>query len=517
MSPRMAFYCGAALLGVCLAGDSLHAEDWVVQPSASREKRLAPELDLVRHCDGQFKGICRRGRAVYDIPSDQEKKVQSMSIAMNSNIPRISPWGKRLLISYAGQGAKPSEATLKAAGLSKIEDYEHGSFLVVEPEDAVSSKTIEALLGDDAVAHAAPDYFMSVSPVKPSEMTQPLIASSAPNDPLLSQLWGMQNIGATRVWPSFREAPNIIVAVIDTGVDYNHPDLKANMWSKNGRCGYDFYDDDDDPMDEQNHGTHCAGTIAGAGNNGVGVVGVSWKTKIMAMRFLGPDGGGSTSDGVKCIDWAVANGAHILSNSWAGPDTSPELAEAVTRAEQRGVLFIAAAGNSEGRGNDNDVAPYFPASHPNSNVITVAAIDANDARGSFSHYGRRTVDIGAPGVGIVSTTRNNQYDKYDGTSMAAPHVAGAAALVWGKTFSSPVQDRIQMAKVRDLIYENARPVPALKGLWGYTAPAKVPGGVLDISFLSSVPSNGTPPVQPPKPVGRRLVENRMKVDLSKLR
>ena len=517
MSTRMTFYCSAVLLGISLCDGVLDAEEWVVSPKASREKRLAPELELLRHCECHLMGVCRNGKAVFQVPSSQTKKMQSMSVAMDAEVPHIHTKATRLLISYAHQGVRPSEATLKAAGLKKVEDYERGSFLVVEPEEAVSSKTVEALLEDNAVVHAAPDYIMSVSPVARTEMAQPAVAGSIPNDPLFKQLWGMQNIGATRVWPSFREAPNIIVAVIDTGVDYNHPDLKANMWSKNGRCGYDFFDDDDDPMDEQNHGTHCAGTIAGAGNNGVGVVGVSWKTKIMAMRFLGPDGGGSTSDGVKCIDWAVANGAHILSNSWAGPDTSPELAEAVTRAEQRGVLFIAAAGNSEGRGNDNDVAPYFPASHPNSNVITVAAIDANDARGSFSHYGRRTVDIGAPGVGIVSTTRNNQYDKYDGTSMAAPHVAGAAALVWGKTFSSPVQDRIQMAKVRDLIYENARQVPALKGLWGYTAPAKVPGGVLDISFLSSVPSNGSPPLEPRPPVGRRLVENRMKVDLSKLR
>ena len=519
MSTRMAFYFGAALFGMCLCGDLLNADDWVVVPKASREKRLAPELDLLRHCDGhhRFKGVSRKGKAVFDVPAGQAKKVQSMSIAMNSNIPRISPWGKRLLISYAGQGAKPSEATLKAAGLNKVEDYERGSFLVVEPQDAVSSETVETLLGDDAVAYAAPDYFMSVSPVKPTEMAQPLIAGSTPNDPLFNQLWGMQNIGATQVWPAFHETPKIIVAVIDTGVDYNHPDLKANMWSKNGRHGYDFYDDDDDPMDEQNHGTHCSGTIAGAGNNGVGVVGVSWKAQIMAMRFLGQDGSGSTSDAVKCIDWAVANGAHILSNSWAGPDTSPELAEAVTRAEQRGVLFVAAAGNTGGGGNDNDTAPYFPASLPNSNVITVGAIDVNNAPGSFTHYGKRTVDIGAPGVGIVSTTRNNTYDKYDGTSMAAPHVAGAAALVWAKTFPSPAPDRAQMTKVRDLIYENARPVPALKGLWGYTSPARVPGGVLDISFLNNTPPNGNPTPNPPSPVGRRLVENRMKVDPAKFR
>ena len=516
MITRMAICSSVAVLGISLCRDAHSAETWAVRPRPSQEKRLAPELDLLRHCDCHLMGVCRDGNAVFNIPSGQARKMQTMSVAMDSNVPHVHTKATRLLISYAHKGIKPSEATLKAAGLNKIEDYERGSFLLVEPQEAVSSKTVEALLGDDAVVHAAPDYIMSVSPVARTADAQPLIAGSGPNDPLLSRLWGMQNIGATQVWPGFREAPNIIVAVIDTGVDYNHSDLKANMWSKGGRYGYDFFDDDADPMDEQNHGTHCAGTIAGVGNNGVGVVGVSWKAQIMAMRFLGPDGSGATSDAVKCIDWAVANGAHVLSNSWAGPDTSSELAEAVTRAEQRGVLFVAAAGNTAG-GNDNDTAPYFPAAMPNSNVITVGAIDVNNSPGSFTHYGKRSVDIGAPGVGIVSTTRNNTYDKYDGTSMAAPHVAGAAVLVWARTFPSPAQDRTQMTKVRDLIYENARPVPALKGLWGYTAPARVPGGVLDISFLSSQPSNGSPSPGQPQPAGRRLVENRMKVDPAKLR
>lgn len=515
MTTRMVICLGIALAEISLPRDAISAETWSVRPRPSQEKRLAPELDLLRHCDGHLMGVCRNGRAVFNVPSGQAKKMQTMSVAMDSNVPHIHRKATRLLISYAHKGIKPSGTTLKAAGLNTIEDYQRGSFLLVEPQEAVSSKTIETLLGDDAVLHAAPDYVVSVGPVARIQVAQPLIAGSGPNDPLFNQLWGMQNIGATRVWPGFREAPNIIVAVIDTGVDYNHPDLKANMWSQDGRYGYDFFDNDDNPMDEQNHGTHCAGTIAGVGNNGVGVVGVNWKARVMAMRFLGPDGSGSTSDAIRCIDWAVANGAHVLSNSWAGPDTSPELAEAVTRAEQRGVLFVAAAGNTEG-GNDNDTAPYFPASLPNANVITVGAIDVNNSAGSFTHYGRRTVDIGAPGVGIVSTTRNNTYDKYDGTSMAAPHVAGAAVLVWAKTFPSPAQDRVQMTKVRDLIYENARPVPSLKGLWGYTAPARVPGGVLDISFLSSPPSNETPPSQP-LPVRRRLIENRMKVDPAKLR
>ncbi len=511
MITRTAIRWGIALVLVLYAGDATAAERYAVHPKPSRDQRLAPELDLVRQCRCEFVGICRRGKSMYNVPSEQTQRVQSMSVAVKDDPTLVGIKGSRLLISYAARDQKPLKSTLQAAGLELVEDYERGSFLLVEPVGNVTAETVDALLTDNSVVYAAPDYSMSVAPVAVANVPAPQVAGSTPNDPLFSQLWGMQNIGATKVWPAFHESPNVIVAVIDTGVDYNHPDLKGNMWTRNGSHGFDFFDDDNDPMDEQNHGTHCAGTIAGAGNNGVGVVGVNWRTQIMALRFLGPDGSGATSDAVKCIDWAVANGAHILSNSWSGPDTSRELAEAITRAEQKGVLFVAAAGNTEG-GHNNDTGPYYPAAHSNANIITVAAIDAQDAAGSFTHFGRKTVDIGAPGVGIVSTVRGNQYDKYDGTSMAAPHVAGAAALIWSKTFPAPAQDRSQMAIVRDLIYQNARPVPALKGLWGYTAPARVPGGVLDISFLINAPSNGNPSTIHPLPGRRALVEKRMRAN-----
>lgn len=440
--------------------------------------------------------------------------MRSLTNSIDSTIPSSEVRSTRLLISYSDTNHKPSKETIKAAGLQMIQDYENGSFLIVEPQGDLTADAIAALMADNAVAYVAPDYIMSVPQNQSAGEVRPVATDSAPNDPMLDRLWGMKNCGATQVWPSSRDAKKIIVAVIDSGVDYRHPDLQANMWSRNGQVGYDFYDEDNDPMDEQNHGTHVAGTIAGVGNNEVGVVGVAWNTQIMAMRFLGPDGSGATSDAVRCIDWAVANGAHILNNSWGGPDSSPELVEAVARAEQKGVLFVAAAGNTGGTGNNNDQQPSYPSSLRSKNVISVGAIDENNARGSFSHYGRQSVDIGAPGVQILSTTRNNTYDSYSGTSMAAPHVAGAAALVWATTFSNPTQDSTQMKKVRDLIYENARPVAALKDFWGYTAPAKIQGGVLDISFLSGTSPNNPPPTQIPR---LRFVENRMIVDPARLR
>lgn len=511
MIARVLACAGAMVIGLGWYGQATAADNWSVRCKSSRNQRLSPELDLLQRGECRFKGMSRSGKAVFTIPADKANTIRTMAVQMDANAPEVDLKSRRLMISYAEDGQRPSEETLSAAGLRLVEDYQRGSFLLVEPQGEVSATTVSALMADDAVVYAAPDYIVTATPITTVSSTQAVTAASTPNDPLFSHLWGMKSCGATNVWPTIHDAPKVIVAVIDTGVDYNHPDLRANMWSKNGRYGYDFCDNDNDPMDDESHGTHCAGTIAAVGNNGVGVVGVCWKAQIMAMRFMGADGSGSTSDAVKCIDWAVANGAHILSNSWAGPDTSRELAEAVTRAEQKGVLFIAAAGNSVGNGNNNDAIPYYPASLPNANIISVAAVDVNGARGSFSHYGPRSVDIGAPGVGIVSTVLNGQYAKLDGTSMAAPHVAGAAALVWSRTFTSPAQDRAQMTRVRDLIYENARPAPALKGFWGNNAPAKVPGGILDISFLQSGSSNGG------VPIARPAIEFRMKVDPAKFR
>ncbi len=493
-----------------------YAEKYCLRARCKKEKRLSPELALVRHAKSQYIGVCRDGKAVFDVPDGQVQTMQTMATAVESEIPAEQEQSKTLLISYSSPENKPSQETLQAAGLNVVEDYEKGSFLVVEPTQSVSAQTVETLMADEAVTYAAPNYIMSIQPLDPPPDPLATVAATVPNDPYLPQLWGMTNCGATKVWPSFHETPNVIVAVIDTGVDYTHPDLKDNMWvSSKGKHGYDFYDNDDDPMDEDNHGTHCAGTIAGSGNNGVGVVGVSWRTQIMAMRFLGADGSGSTSDAVKCIDWAVANGAHILSNSWAGPDSSQELYDAVSRAEKKGVLFIAAAGNTVNTGNNNDTRPFYPAALPQANIISVGAIDSNDARASFSHFGKQSVDIGAPGVSILSTTRNNSYNSFNGTSMATPHVAGAAALVWGKTFATPQQTTSQMTTVRDLIYTHARPIEALKGYWGQAAPAKVPGGVLDISFLQQTPSNNNSPGNTPQ-TRARFAENRMKVNPARL-
>ena len=273
-----------------------------------------------------------------------------------------------------------------------------------------------------------------------------------PND-YTSLLWGLHNTGqnsgvadadidAPEAWNLRTDASEIIVGVIDTGIDYNHPDLAANMWVNTGEIPGNGIDDDrngyiDDvygmnginnsgnPWDDQYHGTHVAGTIGAVGNNGTGLAGVAWNAKLMALKFLSSSGSGSSSDAIKCIDYAIRMGAKVLNNSWGGGGYSQALYDAIMRARNAGVLFVAAAGNSN---VNNDVANFYPASYQIDNVLSVAATDRLDNRSSFSNYGYARVALGAPGSSIYSTYPNNSYNSISGTSMASPHVAGAAAL-----------------------------------------------------------------------------------------
>ncbi|MFN0198181.1 MAG: S8 family serine peptidase [Planctomycetaceae bacterium] len=282
-----------------------------------------------------------------------------------------------------------------------------------------------------------------------------LDAVPVPNDSFWNDLWALNNTGqnagtfdadidAYEAWSTTTGNQNLIVAVIDTGIDYLHPDLAANIWTNadeidgngidddaNGyiddRHGYDFANNDANPMDDNGHGTHVAGTIGAVGNNARGVIGVAPKVQLMALKFLTATGTGFVSNAVRAIDYAVANGAKISNNSWSGGGFSTSLFQAITRAKEAGHLFVAAAGNE---GMNAETSPAYPAAYNLDNVLSVAATDRNDLVASFSNYGISSVDLGAPGVSIVSTYRNAQYAIGSGTSMAAPHVSGAAALVW---------------------------------------------------------------------------------------
>ena len=308
-------------------------------------------------------------------------------------------------------------------------------------------KAIARFKQNPLVLYAEPDYTVH--------------ADLLTNDPKLTNgdLWGLHNTGqklgkpdadidAPEAWSITTGSANTIVAIIDTGINYTHPDLAANVWKNidevagngidddsNGFVddiyGYDFANNDADPKDDNDHGSHTAGTIGAVGNNGKGVVGVNWQVKIMGLKFLNAAGSGSTSNAIRAINYAVANGAKISNNSWGGGANSTALRDAIQNAGNQGHLVVAAAGNGNilGVPQNTDKTPSYPASYNLPNIISVAATDRYDKFASFSNFGATSVDLAAPGVGIWSTVRGTGYKSLSGTSMATPHVAGAAALL----------------------------------------------------------------------------------------
>lgn len=269
---------------------------------------------------------------------------------------------------------------------------------------------------DDCVEYAEPNYIVH--------------AAVVPYDSYWPYLWGMTRISAPAAWDTTTGSQTVVIGTIDSGVDYTHPDLAANIWTgADGSHGYNAITHTLDPRDDNGHGTHVAGTIGAVGNNGVGVAGVNWQVKIMACKFLDATGSGYTTDAIECLSYfknQKAAGANIIAtnNSWGGVAYSQALSDAINA--QRDILFIAAAGNNA---TDNDVIASYPANYELPNVLAVAATDSVDALASFSQYGRRTVDVGAPGVSIYSTLPNSSYAYYSGTSMATPHVTGLAGLI----------------------------------------------------------------------------------------
>lgn len=350
-----------------------------------------------------------------------------------------------------------------------VEGLEHVSTALPVPEAV-------ALLGAlPGVEYAEPDY-----------VVRPAVT---PNDTYYGLLWGLHNTGqsvngdpgiadadcdAPEAWDTFTGDPGFVIADIDTGLNYNHADIAANVWSNPGEVagngvdddgngyvddvrGWDFFGRDNDPMDGGWHGSHTAGTIGAVGNNGLGVTGVNWRCKIMPLRFLGPNGG-YTSDAVLAVQYCTRMGVKVSNNSWGGGGYSQALYDAVAASRSVGHVFVAAAGNggADQVGDNNDALPYYPASYALDNIISVAALNNNDGLAGFSNYGATSVDLGAPGVNVLSLYQSG-YAWSDGTSMATPHVSGVVGLVYA---SNPGWT---YAQVRGRVLSTVRPVAALGG------------------------------------------------------
>ncbi len=311
------------------------------------------------------------------------------------------------------------------------------------------------------VAYAEPNYQIKLddptSTPAARNLKYNLPSESAPNDPMFGDQYALNNSGqdggtvdasihALRAWIKTKGSEDVVVAVLDSGVDYTHEDLVANMWIRpknmaaytddelgtyNDLNGFNGTDKVADPMDDNGHGTHCAGIIGAKGDNGIGISGINQTVKIMPLKFLGRGGFGSTDDAIEAINYAIDRkkkgvNVRIISASWGSTSKSRALEDTIRAANDAGILFVAAAGND---GSNNDNRPHFPSNYDLPNVISVAALDRNDNLASFSNYGNKTVHIAAPGKDITSTWLNNSYREASGTSMATPYVSGVAALI----------------------------------------------------------------------------------------
>ncbi len=386
---------------------------------AAHELKLSDSLDKLNK-----KYKLRKAKPLFKNFKENRQRVKTLA---KKDKALLSKKEKHILrrLKRAPKGARVPD-------LSRIYKLE----LELEPGQALQ-EVVEAYQSNAGVEYAELNYIVSIH--------------NKPNDPCYPLQWPLNNTGqmypesgsynpppgtpdcdidAPEAWDIFTGSSEVIIAVVDTGVDYNHRDLQGNMWTdSNGFYGYDFINGDNDPMDDHGHGTHCSGIIAAEGNNGLDITGVCWDAKIMALKFLDAGGYGSSSDAVEAFYYAVENGADITSNSWGGGGYSETVQEAINYAYSQGVVMIAAAGN------DNSTAPHYPAY--SEHMISVAATNSNDEKASFSSYGD-WVDIAAPGVDVLSlrasgTSMGTPYDAYttivSGTSMACPHVAGVCALL----------------------------------------------------------------------------------------
>lgn len=366
-----------------------------------------------------------------------------------------------------------------------------GKFVVVKVDELKANLiSAQSLLESmPEVEYVEPNFiYKIVRPIEESDSVLDEILSYkstdnnlmyTPNDPEFGKLWGLKNnrtsgadVHAQAAWEITKGSKDVRIAVIDTGIDYNHPDLAANIWvneaEKNGKAGvdddgngyiddihgYDFANNDGDPVDGHGHGTHCAGTIGAVHDNELGVAGVMSEVTLVPIKFLTDRGSGTTENAIKSIDYATKVGVDIMSNSWGGGGFSRGLKESIERASEAGIIFTAAAGNS---GTNNDSRPHYPSNYEVPNVISVAAHTDQDQLAYFSCYGAKTVHVAAPGHKILSTVLNKGYKAYSGTSMATPHVSGALGLMLahtGRISHEEMRERVLLTSVPVSTYKN---------------------------------------------------------------
>lgn len=439
----------------------------------------------------------------------------------SSEIPHV-PGEVLVKVKPGFMGKFLAKKSLMGAEVKKHLKLTAGDYVLLKSNQKSTTSLIADLKSLPEVSFAEPNFiYKAIAGVPTLESmligtVRETHSAMAPRDPLYGKLWGLNNTGsnepdrngntspnvnvqgadvaAEQAWDITKGNKRVVIAVIDTGIDYNHPDLKNQMWTNSKEIAGNGIDDDNNgyiddihgwnaegdngnPMDGNAHGTHCAGTIGAEHNNGLGVAGVMDEVSLMGVKFLSDAGSGSLSDAVEAIDYATKMNVDIMSNSWGGGGFSQALEDSIKAAKDKGIVFIAAAGNDS---SNNDARPSYPATYQVDNVISVASHTAGDIMSSFSNFGKRTVHVAAPGTNILSSTPNGEYKVFSGTSMATPHTSGVVGLLIAR------EGRLPVLELRNRLMATTTPSAA------YRKSTVAGGRVSAVNFLTDtrIPRQG---------------------------
>jgi subtilisin family serine protease len=441
--------------------------------------------------------------------------------------------GQEVVVSFpAMPGGFSARATakvknLKLGGSMKLaRSLAEGRLGVISSASSFGSQSADPIDANEAEIKSLCDSLKAANPGYDltCEANAIIETQRTPNDTQYSSLWGLAMIKAPQAWDITTGSSNVVVAVIDTGIDYTHPDLVDNISTNTGEIrgngvdddgngfvddfyGYDFINGDSDPMDDHFHGSHCAGTIGAKGDNGRGVAGVNWTVKLLPVKVLDSYGSGTLAAVAAGMNYAVKRGVKIMSMSLGTSGYSATLENAIINAKNAGVLVVAAAGNSS---QNTDTYPNYPSASTQENVLAVAASNSSDTLAYFSNWGPTSVDLAAPGESILSTYLGGQYAYASGTSMATPHVAGMAAMLLA------VNPTLTYGQIKSILMGTVDPLSAMTGKMvsggranlykallkaqeGQATPTPVPPTATPTS-VPTIPSTPTPdPIATPVP------------------
>jgi thermitase len=440
---------------------------------------LALVLVLVAAFAGQLNKWRKSWRPARFVPVEDKKKTMTVE---DISLSEHSFGAPEILVKFKSGVTQDAIDRLTAERNDRVEDRIEniqGWEAIDDFDNADAATLVKEYQQLPEVEYAEPNYEINLDEAEAGPLV-PIL----PSDPQFTDQWALSNSGqrggkkgadisATLAWAKTTGSEDVVVAVLDTGVDYNHEDLTENMWRRpekmepyhdnelgtiDDEFGFNAIDGSD-PMDDNGHGTHCAGIVGAEGENNLGIAGVNWKVQIMPLKFMNAGGSGSTKDAIEAINYVIDRkkagvNVRIISASWGSTQKSRALGEVIRKAYENDILFVAAAGNSS---VDNDRTPHYPSSYDSPNVVSVAALDRHDALASFSNYGVKSVAIAAPGVDILSTWLGNEYEEKSGTSMATPVVAGVAALILAEHPQMSVDD------LKKKLLASTDPVAVLKG------------------------------------------------------